>query len=364
MSTFRRSVQLLFLALLVLGLPAAHQRPLSAAPQADLAYGVGVAAPDATAVLRMGFDWMAVYDLPNKRYPVNVLYRVPVNRWTLDLSDPWALWYFTRDLRETLLTRSEWIDAYEIGNEVNLYVNGWEGPPDAAAYVDLLCFSYYTIKLFDPTATIVSAGLSPVGRIAGTWDGHAGHNYTSQDERAYLREFIAAGGLDCVDAVGYHPNGFRANFDAVPDQDGGTPETNCTNGFCFRGVELIHQIIVEEGAGVERPIWATEVGWIAAPDDEACLNDGSWSGRAWQQVSRQQQAENLAGAFHYAAANYPWLQAIFVFNLNFDQAPYYHDCEQMRFYSVQSAAAYTALAGLRPQLPQRINYLPIIAGAP
>lgn len=362
MPTFRRIVQVLFLALLVLGLGAAHQRSVAAAPQANLAHGVGVAAPDATTVLRMGFDWMAVYDLPNKRYPVNVLYRVPANRWSLDPLDPWASWYFTNHLYQTLLPRRDWIDAYEIGNEVNLYVNGWEGPPDAAAYVALLCLSYHTIKSFDPTATIVSAGLAPVGRIAGRWNTHAGHNYTSQDERVYLHEFIAAGGLDCVDAVGYHPNGFSAKFDAVPDQDGGTPETNCTNGFCFRGVELIYQIIVEQGAGVEKPIWATEVGWIAAPDDATCLTDGSWNGRAWQQVSRQQQAENLVGAFHYATANYPWLQGLFVFNLNFDEALYYHDCEQMRFYSVQSAEAYTALAGLRPQLPGRINYLPIIAG--
>jgi len=342
-------------------LPTAQPLPAVADAPATLAYGVGVAEPDAATVLHMGFDWMAVYDLPNKRYPVNVLYRVPVNRWSLP-TGPGEPSSFTRELYDTLLPRRAWIDAYEIGNEVNLYVNGWEGPPAADAYVDLLCHAYQTIKSFDPTATVLSAGLAPVGRISGSWAGHQGHNYTSQDERHYLREFIAAGGLDCVDAIGYHPNGFRARFDTPPDQAGATPETDCTNGFCFRGVELIHQLLVAEGGTAAKPIWATEVGWIAEPDDAACLTDGSWQGRAWQRVSRQVQAENLVGAFRYAEEHYPWLAAIFVFNLNFNQAPYYPACEQMRYYSVLGNEAYAALAALRPHPTQRLNYLPSVAG--
>lgn len=361
MLNIRRQLSMLLLGLCALLLPTAHPLPVAAVSSATLAYGLGVAEPDAATVLRMGFDWMAVYDLPNKRYPVNVLYRVPVNRWSLPTA-PDEPSSFTRELYDTLLPRRDWIDAYEIGNEVNLYVNGWEGPPAAEAYVNLLCLAYQTIKSFDPTATVLSAGLAPVGRISGSWAGHEGHNYTSQDERHYLREFIAAGGLACVDAIGYHPNGFSARFDAPPDQDGGTPETNCTNGFCFRSIELIHQLLVAEGGALAKPIWATEVGWIAEPDNPACLTDGSWSGRAWQRVSRQQQADNLVGAFHYAEEHYPWLQGIFVFNLNFNQARYYHDCEQMRFYSVLEHEAYAALAALRPHLAQRLNYLPIIAG--
>ena len=64
----QRIVNLFLIVLLALGF-------LPAQAATNLRYGIGVAEPDATAVLRMGFDWMAVYELPKQRYPVNVLYR-------------------------------------------------------------------------------------------------------------------------------------------------------------------------------------------------------------------------------------------------------------------------------------------------
>lgn len=344
-----------------ISLPATSQAKEVSLSSEQLRYGVSVANHDASAVLKMGFDWMAVYDVPTSRLPVNVMVRVPVNRWSIDPADPWGKWLFTSKLYQQLATVADRIEAYEIGNEVNLYVNGWEGVPEAKAYVEMLCLAYQTIKSFDPSAVVISAGLSPVGRISGSWNTHQGHNYVSQDEREYLREFLAAGGAECADAIGYHPNGFSATYDAAPDVDGGTPETNCANGFCFRGIEKIRQILEETGLA-EKPIWATEVGWIVEPDNSQCLNDSSWNGRVWQKVSKQKQAENLVGAFQYAQANYPWLQAIFVFNLNFDQATYYAACEQMRYYSVLSAPAYQALAGLHPELQGRVNYLPLLMG--
>lgn len=109
-----------------------------------------------------------------------------------------------------------------------------------------------------------------------------------------------------------------------------------------------------------KPIWATEVGWIGEPEDPACLDDYSWMGRSWQRVSRQQQAENLVGAFEYAKEHWEWLEAMFVFNLNFSQADYYHGCEQMRYYSVLNQTAYQALSKLRPEMQGRVNFLPLI----
>lgn len=364
MFTQRQVTHLLFLLVITLTAFVAHW--LEAAANSDapttrttpFGFGLAVAARDGERVQQIGFNWMLVYDPPHRREPVNVLYRVPVHRWSYDPNSIFGRWEFEERLYRLTGEHGDWIEAYEIGNEVNLYVNGWEAPPDAKAYVDLLCTAYHVIKVMDPTATVVSAGLAPVGRVSGNWQGHAGHNYLIQDEREYLREFLAAGGGDCVDTFGYHPLGFSATFDAAPDVDGGTPERNCANGFCFRGIEQIRAIIAASDYA-NKPVWATEVGWLAEPDDARCLNDYSWAGRTWQRVTRQKQAENMIGAFKHGYTEWPWLGAMFVFNLNFDQAPYYHVCEQMRYYSIQSSATETALQGMMQELFEFV-YLPVI----
>ena len=197
----------------------------------------------------------------------------------------------------------------------------------------MLCVAYQAIRAADPGAIIVSAGLAPVGRIDNIWNGHYGHDGQNQDEREWMHEFIAAEGHNCADVIGFHPMGFRADFDAEPDIDGGTPETDCTNGFCFRTIEKFREVMDERQ--IDMPIWATEVGWIVAPP-EACLSDPSWTGREWQIVTPEARDANIAGALDYAEDNYPWLEALFVFNLNFSEAPWYDLCEQMRYYSVGS----------------------------
>ncbi|MCP4425813.1 MAG: hypothetical protein GY803_15075 [Chloroflexi bacterium] len=257
---------------------------------------------------------------------MNVLLRVDVT-----VSDYYNLGAFSNRIFQLAAFDGNKIDAYEIGNEVNMNLE-WQATPDAAQYVEVLCIAQQIIETVDSTAVIISAGLAPVGRIQGTYDGHSGHNGNVQDEREFLQEFIAEGGHQCADAVGYHPMGFSANFDAEPDVDGGTPETYCENGFCFRSAEKIHEILEAHNLG-DMPIWATEVGWITAPP-EHCLTTPTWEGRDWQIVSPEKQEENMAGAFTYAELFWPWMEGLFVFNLNFDEATYYDNCEQMRYYSV------------------------------
>ena len=196
----------------------------------------------------------------------------------------------------------------------------------------------------DPGATIVSAGLATVGRVASNWDGHLGHNGTNQDEREYLAEFIESNGHRCADVIGYHPMGFRADYSAAPDVSEGTPETDCSNGFCFRSVEKIYQILREHGVTNPR-IWATEVGWIVTPP-VYCWNNPSWHGRLWQRVSPEKQAENLVGAFRYAQTHWPWMEAMFVFNLDINTISYYSPCEQMRYYSVTGRPAEFSLGAM------------------
>ncbi|MCA9873012.1 MAG: hypothetical protein KC441_05140, partial [Anaerolineales bacterium] len=78
-------------------------------------------------------------------------------------------------------------------------------------------------------------------------------------------------------------------------------------------------------------------------------------GRLWQLVSEQEQADNLVGAFQYAAANWPWMEAMMVFNLNFNQPGLYQECEQMRYYAVQGRPAEAALRDMPKEQPPVIT---------
>ena len=316
-------------------------------------YGLSTAWANGSEAYDLGFNWVKVFDVPAGPQPTKVLYRVDVNAYSW-----YSLDVFYKQMRQLAQSYGPYIDAYEIGNEVNTY-DEWRQAPNAVRYVDLLCTARYAIRPVDPTAQIISAGLAPVGRIADEWNGHAGHDGWVQDEREYLKEFLDYNGQLCADGIGYHPMGFSADYEAEPDVDGGTPETDCSDGFCFRGAEKIHEILEERGLG-DHKIWATEVGWIVEPPDE-CIGHPSWAGRYWQIVSEQKQAENLVGAFRYARFHWPWLQALFVFNLDFVTAPWYHECEQMRYYSVHGRPAADALDAMPKSVLS--TYLPLVLRA-
>lgn len=318
----------------------------------DLGYGFNVAAWDVDRLQNMGFNWIKVFNGPGYRLPVNVLLRVDANAG--HMSNVTGFGVYIASLAQS---QKGFVDAYEIGNEPNLDASyGWAAAPVAADYVTLLCEAYGRIKAIDPAARVVSAGLAPTGRVVGDWNGHAGHNGLYQDEREFFKEFIAAGGMNCLDGVGYHPYGFSADYDADPDVNLGDSTTYCTNGFCFRGVEKIYEIMQASGVA-DKTIWATEFGWIVEPPS-ACLTDPSWNGRLWQIVSEQKQADNLVGAFQYAATNWPWMEAMFVFNLNFNQAGY-ATCEQMRYYAVQGRPAEAALSAMPKVKAQPIGELSV-----
>ncbi|MCA9984064.1 MAG: hypothetical protein KDE59_07210 [Anaerolineales bacterium] len=335
----RRLLILLVCLVPLVWLSRAVAQPAPAVPN-HLGYGFNMADLDYTLLQNIGFDWAKLFGGPGGQQPVNILVRIDAN--VTDLNN---LAGFINEVSQLAAGSGDFIEAYEIGNEPNLDASyGWAAPPVAADYKTVLCAAYDAIKAQDPTAIVVSAGLAPTGRVSGNWNGHAGHNGLFQDEREFFREFLQAGGGACLDAVGYHPYGFSADYDVAPDSASSNPARNCTNGFCFRGTEKIYEIMVQNGLG-EKKVWATEFGWITEPPAH-CLSDPGWQGRAWQIVSEQKQASNLRGAFEYAHANWPWMGAMFVFNLNFNTVGWYAECEQMRFYGVEDRPAEDALRAL------------------
>jgi hypothetical protein len=119
---------------------------------------------------------------------------------------------------------------------------------------------------------------------------------------------------------------------------------------CYRGVEDAWAVLQENGVG--KRIWTTETGWMRDFVAGGC-GSAPWAPIfAGFPMSDQAQADNLVGAFKYARANWPWLGAIFVFNLDFNPPrrsldPCY---DEQGWFAVQGHAAETALEAM-PKTP-------------
>ncbi len=223
------------------------------------------------------------------------------------------------------------VGAYEVFNEPNLNYEWGEdlnanGP---IGYARVLRASYLGFKAGDGSAVVVAAGLAD---SAGA---------PSMDDLQYLRQLYAAGarGGTHFDALGTHPYGGSY----PPEQD-----PSC-GGTCLRRAELQRQIMVDN-ADAATPMWATEVGWLMTSSNDLGIYFN------WMKVSPQQQADYLVGAMQYAQANWPWMQRMFVFNLDHSTAmwcggPCYPPGTSVHWFSVLNPdrtprPAFTALQGL------------------
>jgi polysaccharide biosynthesis protein PslG len=89
------------------------------------------------------------------------------------------------------------VHTYEIWNEPNL-AGFWAPAPDAARYTQLLRLAYPAIKSSDPTATVLTGGLSPGGT-----PGTITSTYTNPV--TFLEQMYKDGAHRYFDAVGWHP---------------------------------------------------------------------------------------------------------------------------------------------------------------
>jgi hypothetical protein len=305
-------------------------------------------------VVPLGFEWVKLYEIcdamPSTRLPVRVLYRIELNhgdRWRWPEGRP-DLARIEIDVRQIALDGMGLVDAYEIGNEPNMAWQWMGQPPDPADYVAVLRTAYTAIKEVDPGALVVSGGLGPVGRIDNTCEPaprclctansgvtYEGNNCQVMDERAYARELFRLGAGDTLDAFGYHPAGFAYEPERALDD---LPDHDRDNDFAFRGAEVMHQIMVEYGLD-DTPLWATEFGWVRDPSEDGgeavwCHTQPSYEDNfGWMDVPETLQADYLVRAFEYADVHWPWMGAMFVWNLD------WHDqgwlCDHVRYYSIR-----------------------------
>jgi hypothetical protein len=267
------------------------------------------------ALQPFGFGWIQVFNPPE--YPIpnyKVLYRVPLGSAVSGAPREVNAW--ADQLESLARERRGVINAYSIGNEVNLS-REWGGqPPDPALYAKLLAIAYARIKTADPDALVISAGIAPTGGDA------AG----AMDDLGYARAVFEAGAADYIDGYGFHPYGFAYE----PERDPNDPEAR---GLLFRRAEAHRTLMEEFGAG-DKQMWATEFGWIVNPQEEG-LQQCSWPDLDWQRVSRKRQAEYIVRAYDFAQKNWPWMGPMFLWNYDFSRSGQYPDpCEQMKFFSM------------------------------
>jgi len=294
-----------------------------------LGYGINVRLEDnIDLVAPLGFEWVKLWEEyvggpPAERLPYKILFTIERNGMPTNL-DEWG-----NHVEAIAGAGLGVVEAYEIGNEPNTE-RFWGGaPPDPYQYVQVLQVAYERVKAVDPAATVVSAGLAPVGRIEGNCNGWNGNDCSAMDEREYARQMFLLGAGDYLDAFGYHPYGFAYEPETDPH--------SVSNGFAFRGVEVMHDLLKQYGLG-HKPLWATEFSWLRDPSEDGavpgwCHNIPEYRDNfGWMDVSEVQQANYITRAFQYADENWPWMGAMFVWNLD------WHDydwlCEPARYFSL------------------------------
>ncbi len=278
-------------------------------------WGINVAEwKDLRIPYELGFDWIEVFLPPE--YPIppyKILYRVDLGKAVTGRQE--EIDQFARVVEGVAYKSRGVIQAYQIGNEVNLSREWGGGQPDPVLYTRLLQIAHDKIKAVDPNAIVVSAGLAPTG---GDGAGHA-------DDLSYARQMLDAGAGNYFDVYGFHPYGFAY----PPEQDPNDPNVN---GLAFRRAEA-HRALMEQYGLAGKQMWATEFGWLVDPQQEGGSCD--WPDMNWQKVSLAQQADYARRAYDYAKANWPWMGVMFLWNYDFSRSPLYpNGCEQMKWFSI------------------------------
>ncbi len=167
------------------------------------------------------------------------------------------------------------VEAWELWNEPDC-VTGTCGEQDPAGYLPVLRAGHTGIKAGDPTATVVTGGISGAN---ADW----------------IRRLYAAGGKGLFDALALHPYLGPA---ALPPE---APPTS--HPYRMTNVEKVRQVMVEYGDAAT-PIWFTEFGWTTAP------------GTGWSAgVDEATQADYLRRAMTMVQHWYPYVTHAFWFTI-------------------------------------------------
>lgn len=175
----------------------------------------------------------------------------------------------------------ETIDFYQIWDEPNIEEHWGNLNPRPALYVAMLEAAYKNIHAADTHAMVIAAALAP-----NVEDGPDNIN-----DPAYLKAMYELGGGVYFDAAAGKPYG----FDFSPDDR--RVDVNTLN---FSRLILLREEMVRQG-DTEKPLWGSNFGWNALPDD--------WTGAPsiWGSVSQETQIEYTRRALERAQNEWAWV---------------------------------------------------------
>jgi len=189
------------------------------------------------------------------------------------------------------------IQAYEIWNEPNLAREWGDRAPNAAEYVALLRVAYRRIKEADPNAMVISAGLAPTG--TGLPD--------AIPDVQYLRQMYRAGAKNYFDVLGAHAPGYKAPPELSPGEVDNNPAFGGRRFFCFRRVEDLRQVMVENGDAAKQ-IAVLEFGWTSDPRPGSPYH--------WHAVPEETKADYIVRAYRWARDHWsPWMGVMTVLSI-------------------------------------------------
>lgn len=166
-------------------------------------------------------------------------------------------------------------DAIEVWNEPNLSREWPAGQISGAAYAEMLKQAYQAIKSANSSVMVISGAPAPTGAES------LFPNEVMNDDR-WLREVVAAGGLNAMDCLGIHYNEGIVG----PGQTGGDPRDNYYTRYFWGMVNTYWSI----GGG--KPLCFTELGYLTPEGFPPLTDFFSWASG----VTLAQQAAWLAEA--------------------------------------------------------------------
>jgi hypothetical protein len=176
------------------------------------------------------------------------------------------------------------VHAYEVWNEPNI-ARFWAPRPDPARYTQLLKLAHAAIKSADPSATVVSAGLSPFGSYGQRDSQH-------MNPLNFLEAMYTNGAAASFEALGWHPSNYPYGL-SFASWSAWSQMAQTTRS--------ARRIMSARGDGAKK-IWATEFGYP--------------TGRTSRDVSEARQAR-LVRASYAALKRRSWAGPAFLYS--------YHD---------------------------------------
>lgn len=185
-------------------------------------------------------------------------------------------------------------DAIEVWNEPNLDREWPQGQISGTAYANMLRAAYQQIKAANPNVLVISAAPAPTGT---DFPGRV------MPDNTWLRELVAAGGVDYMDCVGVHYN----EGIIPPGQSTGDPRDNYYTRYFYSGMLFGYLSIIPN-----RPLCFTELGYVTSQGYGPLPSGFAWGAG----TTVQQQADWLAQAA-ILASNSGSVRLFIVWNIDF-----------------------------------------------